>query len=322
MDDAFAGGVCRCLHCGTIQTVPANLKGSAVGAQSAKSLYQVKTRTGGGGTGLEDLAEAVSSSGLRDHVASARRNPSASSEAAGASPTMAALTKSPALMILVGAGGAVIVGLLILVLVLLMRSPKPGESGDASGASAAVGGSAKTVMPPGFCGIRLDGSSVIYILDRGDSSRPALGAMKSATLKSLESLGPERKFQVMFWANNTEFMHPASMAPATPAAVLATRDAIDDVFASGATDIRKPLEKAVAQNPSEIVIVTGKGWNLDETFTSLVMRTRGSSGIKIHAVSVGNSPASPALEKVAKQTGGEYREMSVRDMQGYGQGNP
>jgi len=26
IDDAFAGGVCRCQHCGTIQTVPAALK--------------------------------------------------------------------------------------------------------------------------------------------------------------------------------------------------------------------------------------------------------------------------------------------------------
>jgi hypothetical protein len=28
VDDAFAGGVCRCRHCGAIQTVPAHLKKS------------------------------------------------------------------------------------------------------------------------------------------------------------------------------------------------------------------------------------------------------------------------------------------------------
>ncbi len=28
LDDGFAGGVCRCQFCGTIQTVPAHLKGS------------------------------------------------------------------------------------------------------------------------------------------------------------------------------------------------------------------------------------------------------------------------------------------------------
>ena len=29
IDDAFAGGVCRCTNCGTIQTVPVHLKGNA-----------------------------------------------------------------------------------------------------------------------------------------------------------------------------------------------------------------------------------------------------------------------------------------------------
>jgi hypothetical protein len=47
IDDAFAGGVCRCQYCGTIQTVPANFKqggrpatpvGKSPGTQ--KTLYQ------------------------------------------------------------------------------------------------------------------------------------------------------------------------------------------------------------------------------------------------------------------------------------------
>ena len=45
IDDAFAGGVCRCQFCGTIQTVPANLrKGAAAGASTkSKTLYQKVT---------------------------------------------------------------------------------------------------------------------------------------------------------------------------------------------------------------------------------------------------------------------------------------
>jgi hypothetical protein len=35
VDDAFAGGVCRCQHCGTIQVVPAHLKNSAAPATVA-----------------------------------------------------------------------------------------------------------------------------------------------------------------------------------------------------------------------------------------------------------------------------------------------
>src|SRR4029078_3823590 len=69
IDDAFAGGVCRCQHCGTIQTVPAHLKrggapGEGLQAKGAKTLYKTRQR-GDIGTGLDDLAGAVAtSSGL------------------------------------------------------------------------------------------------------------------------------------------------------------------------------------------------------------------------------------------------------------------
>src|SRR6185437_3261902 len=80
IDDAFAGGVCRCQYCGTIQTVPARLKGNAktgatAGATGAKTLYQKKARIPGqAGTGLEDLAESiVGSSGLARGALKANR---------------------------------------------------------------------------------------------------------------------------------------------------------------------------------------------------------------------------------------------------------
>src|SRR5215208_3688540 len=51
MDDAFAGGVCRCQYCGTIQTVPSSLKKngrSGAPAPASKTLYQRKFRTSAG----------------------------------------------------------------------------------------------------------------------------------------------------------------------------------------------------------------------------------------------------------------------------------
>src|SRR4051812_21913628 len=62
MDDAFAGGVCRCHYCGTIQAVPANARR----LQAAPAVP-----AGGNGAprqppagGLDALADAVASSGL------------------------------------------------------------------------------------------------------------------------------------------------------------------------------------------------------------------------------------------------------------------
>src|SRR2546422_342887 len=69
IDDAFAGGVCRCKHCGTIQTVPSKSRGTSAATTikqpASKALFQQKVRVdAGAGTGLDDLAEVVASSGL------------------------------------------------------------------------------------------------------------------------------------------------------------------------------------------------------------------------------------------------------------------
>src|SRR5215216_2549682 len=78
MDEAFAGGVCRCQHCGTIQTVPSHLKSTAtpsyVQPVASKSLYKNQSRAGTGSSaaaadvqapsGLDELADVVASSGL------------------------------------------------------------------------------------------------------------------------------------------------------------------------------------------------------------------------------------------------------------------
>ena len=67
IDDAFAGGVCRCQHCGTIQTVPSHLKPKpgqkidpAEARRQPKTLYQRKARANTTGSGLDDLADTVS----------------------------------------------------------------------------------------------------------------------------------------------------------------------------------------------------------------------------------------------------------------------
>src|SRR5687768_2427061 len=69
MDDAFAGGVCRCQYCGTIQTVPSRLKHrrSAVPTPTATAHAAAYVPTAAAAvpveTGLEALAQAVSVGG-------------------------------------------------------------------------------------------------------------------------------------------------------------------------------------------------------------------------------------------------------------------
>src|SRR5213595_1557311 len=77
IDDAFAGGVCRCKFCGTIQTVPSHktraAAPTAAGAAPKAAAKTLLQSSGSGqhtftaptsGTGLDELAQVVASSGL------------------------------------------------------------------------------------------------------------------------------------------------------------------------------------------------------------------------------------------------------------------
>lgn len=75
IDDGFAGGVCRCQRCGTIQTVPSRLKNTESASddtrahesddKSSKTLYQRQNHAEENiGTGLDQLAEVIAGSGL------------------------------------------------------------------------------------------------------------------------------------------------------------------------------------------------------------------------------------------------------------------
>jgi hypothetical protein len=78
IDDAFAGGVCRCQHCGTIQTVPSSLKNQPNAAGTgAKTLYQRKTPTPGssGGSAVAAVTDAPPTTGSARVRAAAPQNP-------------------------------------------------------------------------------------------------------------------------------------------------------------------------------------------------------------------------------------------------------
>lgn len=80
IDEGFAGGVCRCLNCGTIQTVPSRLRdtGASSGmvaraAARSKPLYQKKRAEGAPSSGLDELAQATAGSGLAGSGLSSRQ---------------------------------------------------------------------------------------------------------------------------------------------------------------------------------------------------------------------------------------------------------
>ncbi|HEV2295371.1 MAG TPA: hypothetical protein VGR35_16080 [Tepidisphaeraceae bacterium] len=318
IDDAFAGGVCRCQHCGTIQTVPSKKKpgpggtAAGLGVKSPKTLYQKRVRDASVGTGLDELAEVVTSSGLTSSGLSSR----------SARPTraVAPAPKSNMTWILGIVAIAVIVLLVVILVLVMQRTPGSGTTADQSPVSAGAnaGAAGQPAGAPMFCGIPLEHESVVYLLDRGSSTQSPFGSLKEATLESIASLGPRRRFQIIFWDNGQDpGAFPALLTFASEANLMTIRRQIDEVFAFGATDPGPAFAKAIAQRPAAIVIATGKAADLDDSFVQMIKDTKKNVQVVIHTIGIGGSGQSTALKTVADMTGGQYRELSEAELSKY-----
>jgi hypothetical protein len=321
IDDAFAGGVCRCQHCGTIQTVPSKKKEGAgataagLGVKASKTLYQKRAREVSAGTGLDELAEAVTSSGLSGSGFS-------TSSRAARPPGGTVVVQKNNLTLVVGIAAIVVILLLVVILVVVTQDKGGGgtsmaqrTSGGTPNANGVVAGNS-----PKFANIPLDHPSVIYLLDRGSSTQAPFGSLKEATLRSIESLGPERRFQIIFWDNSQDAgTFPPLLTYASPTNAANVRRQIEDVYAFGATNVEPALKKALDQRPDAIVLVTGKGADLDEAFVQMVNDAKKDIPVIIHTVAINGSGQSTALKRIAGGTGGEYRELSEADLSKYAQ---
>jgi hypothetical protein len=168
--------------------------------------------------------------------------------------------------------------------------------------------------------VKLDVPSVVYVLDRGDSTRELFGNLKEATFRSIESLGSDRKFQVVFWNNGSDEGYPSrGTVYATKDNIQACEKTFEEISAFGQTDVNSALTTAVASNPTVIVLATGKGWQLDDSFTKTVLDIRKGKPIKIHTFALGDPGANTPLRDIATKTGGEFHVVSPSDLRAAGQ---
>ena len=340
IDDAFAGGACRCQHCGTIQTVPvptASSKrpatpGSAGPAVTTvppkpKALYQGNATNGGSAEdGLQALAQAVASSGLGTGLTGTGLR-AAAREQRAASPVpvtpKATERDNKPLIIAAIAIGAVLLAIGGTLAYFAGRSSAAPE-GDKppAGGGPIVQPDVKTpevvkVAPPtpvagaaNYMNLPLAGPSVIYVLDRGQGTADTFDAIKGAAHQSILSLGSERQFQILFWDREGEvIVTPDSLKPATEQAIEEAKKVMANTFVGGQTKAGPAAIRALAQNPAEVVIVSGK-YGLDEEFVKSVLDARKSNSVKIHAVSVGSAGSPEALRQLAEKSGGQFKEIT------------
>ena len=329
VDDAFAGGVCRCQYCGTIQTVPrpgarprspgasdtaqSGAAQNANGGDEPKALYQVKSRTGlsSAPSGLEELAEIVHSSGLsgsgllnKSHARLSANFPKHKTRPAN---------NKKMFWIGIASGGAL---LLVVIVLMMMRGPKPDQTNGGDGAS--TGGTIVDTGTPNFAGVELAGEKVIFVIDRGDATAGYFDAIKVRTVHAVKALGSDKRFQVILWDNGQQDAYPklsADYAREDEVARLARW--FDDVSTGQSTDAMPAMKQAISQSPDTIVLVTGKAdqlASLDPTFAGDILKLRGDKKPVIHTFSLGSTDDADPLKKIALESGGTHKVLSRSDL--------
>ncbi len=311
MDAAFAGGVCRCQHCGTIQTVPSRLRENRSGSVpqtsgSSRSRSTSHERHVAPGSGLDELGEIIASSGLSSSRLRQARQPRTTSSSADGEAAPLSTGRPRLIPLVVGAAVAVLLVVVMAVWVFL------GNGGGDRIVVHTPGAADASITGPRFADLPLTGNTIIYVLDRGDGSREAFGEIKEATYASIASLGEDRRFQIVFWDNGNERAYPvAGTLAGGPQAVPAARQALEDIYAFGLSQIRPALRKAMTAHPDELVIVTAKGYLLDDEFITTVKNAVGNSTVKVHTVMVGSEDLAGPLPVVAEAHGGQFRAISA-----------
>ena len=343
MDDAFAGGVCRCKHCGTIQTVPRpsrrqSAPGSDPGATDtgqSKTLFQRPATildAPGSGTGLDDLANVVASSGLSGTGLSGTGLQSGSLRKGPAPATPATEKRKPNYVVAGAIVGAMLAGALITWLVVRNLDQEQVAT-DGTPTPRVTGGSRNSTPPAvkssSFLGEPLGGRTIVYLLDRGQGTRETFELTKLATLRSVASLPPERRFQIIFWeldtlttgpgkAGDKELFAfpPVTPLPATPENLEAARKAIQDVNAYSQSRVTPAMTKAMAADPDEIVIATGK-YGLETEVVDAVLGVRKNHRVKLRTFSLGESGSPEVMKPLAERSGGTFKQVPLFELRGF-----
>jgi hypothetical protein len=280
--------------------------------QAAKAM--LKPPPGGAseeaGSGLEEYVQEVVESG--DSPGGGRIRPE----------TIAPAGPSQQRVIIIAAAGAVASLILLAILLFVFsgdsRSTAPGSPPRGANGRGSPTTGAAARMQPNFCGVPIRDRVVVYVLDRSSATGEVFGSLKEACYQSIASLGPDQKFQIIFWNNGSDDAFPR-LGPvlANAANLHAARRALDSIYAHGQSEVRSALTRALSANPGAIVIATAQGIELDDAFVQTVEQVCSSSRARIHTFALGSGEPPLALKIVAQNTGGEFRTVSARLLREY-----
>ena len=151
------------------------------------------------------------------------------------------------------------------------------------------------------------------MIDRSGSMehQRSLVVAKRELLNSVDELGEECEYAVVFYDTKAVFADEASLKPATREHQSRLRVKLDSIEPDGGTDHKVALLAAFRLKPEVVFFLTDADAMTDLDADEL----RAAAGpVRVHAVEFGVGPAivsSAPLKRLAVSTGGLYRYLDV-----------
>lgn len=324
VDDAFAGGVCRCRHCGTIQTVPAdapridpslatgkNAPAPVVGG--SKSLYRREEQRAGHSSGLDELADIIASSG----TLSSGMHRSGRKGRRGSGDSQDRDSRRPDRRLIIAVGLAAVLAVVAAGLAVALFSGGFGFGDD----------SPQTPNPSTqatFLDVPL-GQHVVFVVDPDRTSEGAFPLINELILQSLATLPPGATFQVIYWLRRDLESVPTALLSRTmrivsPETIAETRKRMQVIITGGTAEVGPAAALAFENEPDTVVLITAKGPDLIPAFADDILQLRqnlaGSNGPIVHTFAVDDprDGANEPLATIARQTGGAFRGVTLDEL--------
>ncbi len=345
LDDGFRGGVCRCSKCGALLKVPATA-GTAETARTrpadpGSSAGDNRPRTPGADADLSNTLSHQSAqrpaaptntgsgsfAGSSGRPASPARDPSAvvpqspiiSRKVAPIHPIVKAphiappdtAVKNTALTWAFIGGGALFAAALIVIIIAAFAHHSAPSSAAPSGSSQHGGSPGTPALSTGFLGIRLTGRHIVWSLDGSSANMDSFNLVAGCVKNAVATLKPGQQAKFAIWTPEGLKVIPrqgwlnSSQASNAEHALL-------NYSPYGSTSALNAMRDTLHLGGDQIIFVTAKVFLSDANLAADVEKAR-KNGQHIDIVSVNGERK--VLQQIAKQSGGQFRFVSVSDLQ-------
>lgn len=303
IDEAFAGGMCRCPYCSAIVAVPGSLSpGGTVGRPSAPPPSRPAAPTG---------RPAAPAAGARPSVPPPTPAPSAVPPLPDEAPIEADTPVHIPTAQPVKIQGIISIVLLVMSLFLIggisyalyslfIKGP-PGpppalETGN-------------PLDPPkdgsaGISMVKLGKGPIVYVVDYGSSMRDTYDSAVDMVRRSVPSLKGKYEYTVLMSGETEDKFVPPQFVKDDSGVKAIEAFLQADATPKGASEIPRALKAALDRKPREIVLIARSNSVMD---TAEVAKQAKEQGVKIHTIAIdleGDLEKLSALSELAKTTGG------------------